>query len=131
MTSEEKEARMLDLWRRVTAKAVGGARIIRRFQELNENITMFGASRRVAVEIEDEIVPLPIILLPENKFRMAWNVVTMILLLYTASFVPYRTSFIETASSGLVVWEWIVDALFFVDIFINFISAYENTYKNI
>ena len=92
---------------------------------------MFGASRRVAVEIEDEIVPLPIILLPENKFRMAWNVVTMILLLYTASFVPYRTSFIETASSGLVVWEWIVDALFFVDIFINFISAYENTDKNI
>jgi hypothetical protein len=92
---------------------------------------MLGASRRVAVDIEDEIEPLPIILMPDNKYRMAWNVVTMILLLYTASFVPYRTSFIENASPGLVAWEWIVDALFVIDIFINFISAYENSDKNL
>jgi hypothetical protein len=131
MKDEEKRARMLDLFRRMTAKAVGGAKIIRRFQELRENISMFGASRRVAVDIEDEIEPLPFILLPDNKFRMAWNVVTMILLLYTASFVPYRTSFIEEAPPGLVAWEWIIDALFVIDIFINFISAYENTDKNI
>ena len=69
--------------------------------------------------------------MPDNKFRMAWNLVTMLLLLYTASFVPYRTSFIEVAPSGLVVWEWIVDALFIFDIFINFVSAFENQDKNI
>lgn len=131
MKDEEKRARLLDLFRRMTAKAVGGAQIVRRFQELRENIAMFGASRRVAVDIEDEIDPLPFILLPDNKFRMAWNVVTMILLLYTASFVPYRTSFIEEAPPGLVAWEWVIDALFVIDIIINFISAYENTDKNI
>jgi hypothetical protein len=131
MKDEEKRARLLDLFRRMTAKAVGGAQIVLRFQELRENIAMFGASRRVAVDIEDEIDPLPFILLPDNKLRMAWNVVTMILLLYTASFVPYRTSFIEEAPPGLVAWEWVIDALFMIDIIINFISAYENTDKNI
>jgi hypothetical protein len=45
--------------------------------------------------------------------------------------VPYRTSFIDTTSEGLAIWEWTVDALFLVDIFINFISAYENSDKNI
>ena len=92
---------------------------------------MFGVSRRIAVVIDDDIKPLPIILMPDNKFRMAWNIVTMILLLYTASFVPYRTSFIEVAPKGLVIWEWIVDALFIIDIFINFVSAFENQDKNI
>lgn len=122
---------MLNLWRRLTAKAVGGAKIIIRFAELSDNIAMFGASRSIKVEIEDEIEPLPIILLPENKFRMAWNLVTMVLLLYTASFVPYRTSFIEDAPPALIAWEWVVDALFVIDIVINFISAYENSDKNL
>jgi hypothetical protein len=31
----------------------------------------------------------------------------------------------------LIAWEWVVDALFVVDIFINFISAYENSDKKI
>jgi hypothetical protein len=92
---------------------------------------MFGASRRIAVVIEDETVPLPIILMPDNKFRMGWNIVTMLLLLYTASFVPYRTSFIEEAPPGLEAWEWVVDGLFMFDILVNFLSAYENSDKNI
>jgi hypothetical protein len=87
---------------------------------------MFGLSRRIDVEVEEEIIPLPFILMPDNKFRMAWNIVTMLLLLYTASFVPYRTSFIDVAEPGLVIWEWMVDALFMCDILINFISAFEN-----
>jgi len=100
-------------------------------KELSDTIAMFGVSRRIAVVIDDDIKPLPIILMPDNKFRMAWNIVTMLLLLYTASFVPYRTSFIEVAPNGLVVWEWIVDGLFIIDIFINFVSAFENQDKNI
>jgi len=35
------------------------------------------------------------------------------------------------APKGLVIWEWIVDALFIIDIFINFVSAFENQDKNI
>lgn len=92
---------------------------------------MFGASRRIEVDIEEEIKPLPFILLPDNKLRMAWNLITLVLLLYTASFVPYATSFLETDSPGLAIWEWIVNGLFMFDLVINFISAYENSDKNI
>ena len=80
---------MVELWHRVKVKATGGARIIRTFAELSDNITMFGASRRVGVDIEAEIIPLFFILMPDSKFRMAWNVGTLILLLYTATFVPF------------------------------------------
>lgn len=62
---------------------------------------------------------------------MAWNIVTIFLLLYTATFVPYRTSFIDQTPPTLEIWEWMVDALFSIDIIINFISAYENNDKNI
>ena len=92
---------------------------------------MFGASRRIAVDIEEEIIPLFFILLPDNKLRMYWNLVTLVLLLYTASFVPYRTAFIVDTSDALGAWEWVVDALFMFDLLVNFISAYENSDKNI
>jgi len=52
------------LWRRLIIKAYGGAKIVRRFAELSEFITMFGASRKIDLDIEQEIVPLPIVLMP-------------------------------------------------------------------
>ncbi len=131
LEEKDRRSRILDLWRRVKVKAIGGSRIVNNFSDLNDKITMFGASRGIELDIEEEIQPLPIILMPENKLKMAWNLVTLALLLYTASFVPYRTSFIENAPPGLSTWEWVVDGLFCIDIFINFISAYENSDKNI
>jgi len=92
---------------------------------------MFGASRKIDLDIEEDITPLPFILLPENYIKMTWNFVIMFLLLYTATFVPYRTAFIDDVSTGLANFEWLVDALFIFDLFINFISAYEDRDKNI
>ena len=125
------ETRVHDLWRRLIIKAFGGAKIVRRFAELSEDITMFGASRKIDLDIEEEIIPLPFVLLPENWFKMFWNFVIMFLLLYTATFVPYRTAFIDDDSEGLANFEWLVDALFIFDLIINFVSAYEDRDKNI
>ena len=55
MDEEQRNHRCAHLWHIAKVKAIGGARVINTFQELNENITMFGASRRVGVEIEEEI----------------------------------------------------------------------------
>ena len=131
MTEEDKAKHMERLWRKLQAKAVGASRIIRHFSELSNSIGMFGATRRIAVEIDEEIEPLPFILMPDSRLRMFWNIVTLLLLLYTATFVPYRTSFIDISPPGLDAWEWAVNALFMVDIVVNFISAYENSDKNI
>jgi hypothetical protein len=85
----------MELWHKAKLKAKGASKVIDTFQNLAENITLFGASRRVGVEIEEDIKPMFLILMPESRFKMFWNVVTLILLMYTASFVPYQTSFID------------------------------------
>ena len=92
---------------------------------------MYGASKKIDLDIEEEIVPLPFIMLPENKFKILWNFVILMLLLYTATFVPYRTAFIDDGGTGLNDWEWVVDVLFMADLVITFISAYEDRDKNI
>jgi hypothetical protein len=79
----------MQLWHKAKVKAIGGSKLIHTFQDLAENITLFGASRRVGVEIVEETKPMFLILMPESRFKMFWNVITLILLMYTASFVPY------------------------------------------
>ena len=50
----------------------------------------------------------------------------MILLLYTATFLPIRTAFIDVDPPGLFEGEILIDILFFMDVFINFCSAFIN-----
>lgn len=92
---------------------------------------MLGASKKIDLDLDEEIIPLPFILMPENKLRMVWNVVIVLLLLYTAFFVPYQTAFIDDLSEAFNNFEWVMDALFMFDICLNFISAYEDSDKNI
>lgn len=76
-------------------------------------------------------MPLPFIIMPDSKFRSFWNVIIIFLLGYTASYVPYSTAFIDSSSSALSGFERVIDALFIMDLFINFISAYEDKDKNV
>ena len=64
--------------------------------------------------------------MPESLFKKVWNIVIIVLLMYTACFVPYKTSFLDDDTSGLFVWELIVDSLFIIDIFVNFFSGFED-----
>jgi len=45
-------------------------------------------------------------------------------LIYTATFVPFRTSFIDESSAGFVLIETGIDAFFILDLVFNFFSAY-------
>jgi hypothetical protein len=64
--------------------------------------------------------------MPESKFKKMWNVVIIVLLMYTACFVPYKTSFLDDDPQALFIWELIVDSLFILDMFVNFLSAFED-----
>ena len=70
------------------------------------------------------IFPFPIIS-PFSFLKKIWNVIILLLLLYTASVFPVRLSFLDDNAEWLVV-DLIIDSLFMFDIFINFFSAYEN-----
>jgi hypothetical protein len=49
-----------------------------------------------------------------------------ILLLYTASYMPFRISFIDSTSISNIIFDTSIDILFISDIVINFFSAYED-----
>jgi hypothetical protein len=69
--------------------------------------------------------------MPETKFKNFWNAIIMILLVYTGTYVPYKTAFVDDTSNSVYIFELCVDALFITDVLVNFISAYEDREKNI
>lgn len=50
----------------------------------------------------------------------------MILMLYTATYMPYRLAFVAEDSDAIIYFENFTNVFFVVDIFINFISVYED-----
>jgi hypothetical protein len=132
MSDEKRFERVADLWRATLAKARGAVHVINTFGDLNRRIYLHGSTKKLeALENEERLRPLPCILLPESKVLSSWNIIMMLLLLYTATYIPYKTAFIEESSDMVNNIEFAIDSLFFVDVFINFVSAYETTDKNI
>jgi hypothetical protein len=67
------------------------------------------------------------IIRPSSMFKISWDTIILIILLYTAIYVPYRTAFYpNTANSSrvLLVFETIVDTSFIIDILITFFTPY-------
>ena len=71
------------------------------------------------------------VLMPDSKILSVWNVIMMILLLYTATYIPFKTAYIETETDLVGNIELATDALFFMDVIFNFLSAYELPDKNV
>ena len=67
------------------------------------------------------------LLLPQDRFKVFWTIVIVLLLVYTAIFVPFKIAFVETESNVWKGMDATVDILFGIDIIINFISAYETS----
>jgi hypothetical protein len=52
--------------------------------------------------------------------------VIAVLLIYTATYMPYKTCFVDESTPGEEALDWVVDGLFMFDIFVNFVTAIEN-----
>ena len=57
-------------------------------------------------------------------FKMIWSIIMIIVLSFTVIYIPIRLAFIEKVNRELLVIECIVDGIFMLDIFFNFITAY-------
>ena len=81
-------------------------------------------------DFNDDLQPLPFIILPNNKLKVVWNGVIMLMLIYTIVFVPLEIAFLseiqnpiaEPLFKGLDI---ICDIIFALDMFITFITAIE------
>jgi hypothetical protein len=60
---------------------------------------------------------------PGNKFKVAWDTIIMLLIIYTATWVPVLVSFYDSTSENHLILDSIVDIFFFIDIILNFFLA--------
>ena len=63
--------------------------------------------------------------MPDCRFKSIWNSIMVFLLIYTATYMPYKTCFIDEEEQLQIIIDYIIDILFFMDIFVNFVSAEE------
>ncbi|KAK3245742.1 hypothetical protein CYMTET_44707 [Cymbomonas tetramitiformis] len=60
---------------------------------------------------------------PDNPYRRTWDLVLFMFLIYCAFGVPYKLAFIpDSTNLGLVVMDYLTDAVFVVDMFLNFVT---------
>jgi hypothetical protein len=72
------------------------------------------------------------VVLPDGKFRMAWDIMMMHCLIFVAVFTPFQMSFLQDEHDLTTPQKWIffftldrlVDFFFFIDIVINFRSGW-------
>lgn len=124
MGEEDRRVHIIMLWKKAYLKGRAGAQVIRFFADLARKIYLFGVSKKLE-EIEKEEIPPPYILLPGSNIKSYWNIVNIILLLYTALYMPFRIAFVDEETSAQTAVDWTVDSLFFIDIIVTFFSAYE------
>ena len=66
------------------------------------------------------------ILLPDDGFKMRWEILTTFILIFTAYATPYRLAFVEFDNTAWSMINYIIDAIFCTDVVICFLSAYED-----
>mmetsp|Transcript_46357 Transcript_46357/g.128973 ORF Transcript_46357/g.128973 Transcript_46357/m.128973 type:complete len:692 (-) Transcript_46357:104-2179(-) len=88
---------------------------------------------REASNSEEESRGFSCVIHDSNILRRAWNVVTFVMLVYIAIVLPYHFCFVEFSMSGgghvppkLAAAELAIDALFWVDLFLNFFFTFRD-----
>ena len=71
--------------------------------------------------------------MPDNIYKQYWNIIMILLMLYVAIFVPFQVSFITNRNDFIWYLQYLdpfINVLFFMDILVNFISAYDDQNGN-
>lgn len=126
LSSSEMQERVKWLWFLLILKANGASSILNTFNSLNHQILELGTKRGLIIRKEDEFKPYWFIIDTNSTFKKIWNIVVILLLIYTATYAPYRMAFVESVGPMMYVFETLIDSLFIMDFLVNLIAAYEN-----
>jgi len=136
----ERQTRKVELYHE--KNKIGHCKIDIRFlaKEQYENIKRSGSRGSLLAVISEGLrekkksssIHASFVVMPDGNFRRNWDFLTCILLFYTALFTPVQMAFLadEMLLTNIKPWitifclDRLVDAVFIVDIFINFRSAY-------
>ena len=73
----------------------------------------------------------PFLLFPDDPFVQVWTAFMATLMLYTVLITPYRVAFVDEDTTEWFVLDIVINALFFVDLAFNSLTAYYDEEKNI
>jgi hyperpolarization activated cyclic nucleotide-gated potassium channel 1 len=92
-----------------------------RLQDIEQVIERRETKARALLDYE-----LPwFIIAPTNPLKLTWSVLMILLLVYTATIMPYRIAFEEQVFfDGFTIFEVTLDFFFLIDCFLNIFSAY-------
>ena len=119
------------LWRKAYLRARAGFQIISTFYHIHQRLLSGGTIKNLFGERHSKNLyemkrAQKCLIMPDSKFKLVWNILVILLLLYTAIFVPFRIAFIKDDSLGMQIFEAMIDVLFGIDIIVNFMSVVEN-----
>lgn len=61
---------------------------------------------------------------PGADFRLWWDFVSMLLVIYIAATLPYRIAFLHDWSMAFAVFDFFIDLFFLLDVVLNFFTCY-------
>jgi hypothetical protein len=61
---------------------------------------------------------------PRNEWKLRWDAFVSVLIIYSVISVPFYIAFNTDATGGLLVWEYILDISFGIDIIFTFFTGY-------
>lgn len=67
------------------------------------------------------------IIFPDDTFKLIWDIVILVLMMYTITLTPYRVAFIDSDTSTWMAIDYLIDSLFMTDVVLNCFMAYVNT----
>ena len=123
-------------------KAKGASIIIRKIRDQNQKLFLQGFTQRENLNFKEDPQILELVnaddinaaklkdaqglILPSNMYKQGWDIFIMVLLMYTAIFVPIKVAFVTNSSNAMFVFDLLVDLFFLADIVFTFFSVAED-----
>ena len=71
------------------------------------------------------------VFLPDSKFKAYWNMIMIVLMLYSVIMSPIDIAFIESQIYSLYILDFVLDGFFFVDMILTCLTAYSDSESNL
>ena len=141
LDKECRDQRLSFLWHLAFTKAKGASKYLKLSQNNSVNVKVNGLintqslslknKRLLETELkkeeelkeEENNVPSEYLIYPSNQYKRAWDMIVLVLILYTASWVPIKVCFIDESGTAQFVFDLMVDFFFLTDIVLTFFTV--------
>lgn len=90
------------------------------------NLPSEGYTMSKRIRYQEKYINVKLLIFPDDPFRGFWDVMLILVLSYTCLIMPYRIAFLSDYDDEIqwTIMDWTTDCIFYVDIIVNFFSAY-------